>query len=305
MDAWVNHRTTKSNKIQPIDCPKCMKPVREHPRYSNFIKIQQQLIERIKFKHTLYTKKMSKSVKKLYFEIKSHLNRELYQPEFVNAILTELEYIEENLELIHVFHNFWSVYKQLDRLDAFMIAELGDDEQIEHMSYEIDSVMKSIYDDYLGQVNVVSSEMSMVDLSNGVERVKALLLYYIFTNESKFNLDLVKLENLRELKELLIDNAYRYEGETRDRAQRTIANLSKSSARLEGLNLPGEIKLEKAFDMKMTGWVKCSSGHVYSSLKGFKCPDCLSKSRAGPSRNGTRPAAQAFVDYKPKRQNRY
>jgi hypothetical protein len=306
MDAWVSQRS-KTNKIQPIECPKCMAPVREHPRYSNYIKIQLQAIERIKFKEALNVKRMSRSVKQLYFEIKSIKRGLVFQPKLVKAILAELEYIEENLDYIFMFHNIWSVYKQLDRLNRLMISKLKDAEQIEHLSYEIDQLVSAIFDSHKGQVNIVSTEMNMIDLSNGIERVKALFVYYLFKKESKFNLDLVKLENLNEIKELLIDEAHRYEGEVRRRVERAIASLSKSSPAFADVNLPAEVVIERSFDVRKSSWTKCSKGHVYPSQQQqqhFKCPDCQMKTRTtGVSNTQNRPPVH--FNYKPRRFNNF
>lgn len=57
MDYWMESRygpnaetDTKNNSIQLPECPRCKTPIRRNLRYSNYVKTQLELIEKIKLK---------------------------------------------------------------------------------------------------------------------------------------------------------------------------------------------------------------------------------------------------------------
>jgi hypothetical protein len=194
------------------------------------------------------------------------------------------------------------VYKQLDKLNEIMVDALhkhDNGEQVAHMAYEIDQLMGRIFDSHSRRIEFVSGEQTLVDLAAELERIKALFSYYLFKNEHRFNLDLVKFAALGEMKDLLLRRVHRYEGQVRRSVEVAILSLSKNvseDAMVLLRVLDGELKVEQSFDMSLRNWARCvNGGHVYStSAFGNKCPECKLSAKLRLDGNKVQVAYQAF-----------
>lgn len=241
MKEWIDSRyeNNQTNSIQFPECPKCRTQIRNTLRYSNIIKKQLHLIEKIKIEQYGKLAENKKTQNDLLKEIKLFEKSEkLKHPQKTLLVLTVSTELSNNRrdfsynELV-LLRNTWNIFERLHRIDSnisLLVQTPLIRFQKELIQFEVNKLFALIFD----RSAVVSNVRQRIkEIYNETERVESILNYFILRNlahvkSTDFNAsETFKINTeFRELSEFLFGKVYRF-NEVKNRVDASFNELKK------------------------------------------------------------------------------
>ena len=281
MDQWINSRYSQqdTNSIQLPECPKCKTPVRRNNRYSAYIKLQLDAIEKIKIRSHGNFKDISKAKKRLIEEIDK-------SKEFSNLrIAVEIKnHLQKEIPLsdCHVMQNKWNLLKKLNELEKLSLNEKKENRietwQLNNFMFEMNKLLP-ILTDYIKFIN---SNQQIQDMSLELTRIEKLLkLFKLQTLVKQTVYEGTRQREIAEafceMDQCLVVKAIRYD-EVKKRVEEIFEKLG--SLLLIELTKEETIMIVKTIGLSQGHWFKCKNGHIYcigecgGAMQEATCPEC-------------------------------